>query len=130
MLQRTLALFCLLLPLSIASCGDDGDGAACYSPTQGLASPYDNHHLAMGCACDPAKDQGICVTTKGPAYGLMCFQGHWQSVIDGPCLPPSPLIDAGADTAPAQDAAADTSSSASDAGVDSADTSDLTTSAG
>jgi hypothetical protein len=93
---RIFRLLLLVLPASFVACGG-GDGAACYSPTQGSPSPYDSQRTAVGCPCDEAKDQPICVRDDGPAYGLFCLKGRWQSIIDGPCQPPSPLPDAGAD---------------------------------
>jgi hypothetical protein len=95
MSKRILPSLLLLLPLSVVSCGSDDDAAACYSPTQGNPSPYDSHRTSLGCACEMGKDQPICVRDRGPAYGLFCFEGRWQSVIDGPCQPSGPLPDAG-----------------------------------
>jgi hypothetical protein len=99
MLTRRIALvvMTLVLPVPLVACSSDGDRAACYSPTQGHPSPYDSQRTAVGCPCDEARDQPICVREKGPEYGLFCYNGRWQSVVDGPCQPPSPLPDAGAD---------------------------------
>jgi hypothetical protein len=59
----------------------------CYSPFQNLDDAYADD--AEGCACeDTATNRaGHCV--DGAA--LMCMQGKWQSVVDGPCEPRLPI---------------------------------------
>jgi len=62
----------------------------CFSPSQtpelGLDEPD------AGCACDD--DEGVCVPTtyQGRAWNvaLICVDGRWHSVEDGPCAPTVP----------------------------------------
>jgi len=55
--------------------------AECYSPTQNTDRAYDDG--ALGCACDPASDEDVCV--DGAA--LLCSKDRvWQAVEDGPCF--------------------------------------------
>lgn len=74
----------LVAPLSLlAACSSDKN-QACYSPNANLSSAYENG--AKGCACKTGADQEVCV--KGVA--LICQNGHWQAVMDGPCMPSVP----------------------------------------
>jgi hypothetical protein len=57
-------------------------GEICFSPTQYPTSAYDQG--AVGCACDPEVDEDMCVA----AVALICYDGRWRGVQDGPCLPP------------------------------------------
>jgi len=74
------SLACLLL-----SCGNDSN--SCYSPTSNLSSAYGSG--AVGCACDPAVDKAVCADNGASArpVALVCGSGHWQAVMDGPCMP-------------------------------------------
>ena len=75
-----VSLACLLL-----SCGNDSN--SCYSPTSNLSSAYGSG--AVGCACDPAVDKAVCADNGASArpVALVCGSGHWQAVMDGPCMP-------------------------------------------
>jgi len=54
----------------------------CYSPTQNAARAYDEG--AFGCACDG--DEAQCVNTDEAGFvGLICEDGAWAAVSDGPC---------------------------------------------
>jgi hypothetical protein len=46
---------------------------------------------AVGCACDSKTDKDACVQ----GVSLICEQGHWLAVTDGPCFPPPPGPDSG-----------------------------------
>lgn len=54
---------------------------ACYSPTENVSTA--DQAGALGCACDPAVDQAVCVQGKA----LFCDYGHWSFGYDGPCQP-------------------------------------------
>jgi hypothetical protein len=86
-----LSLF-VLLPC-FTGCGDSGP-EACYSPSSNLSSA--DQPGAVGCACNPAVDQDVCIQGKG----LTCIDGRWQAVVDGPCMP-LPNRDAATDENPA-----------------------------
>ena len=83
----------------LPACSDNSE-QACYSPTSNLSLA--EQPGAVGCACNPAVDRDVCVQGKG----LMCTSGHWDAVIDGPCMPP-PSTDAATDQNPADTSAAD-----------------------
>lgn len=84
--QKTYANSCIA---NAAGTGILGSGAcepssvdedpSCYSPTKNLAHAYEAG--AQGCACDDEEDADVCV--QGVA--LICEQGAWQAVEDGPC---------------------------------------------
>jgi hypothetical protein len=57
--------------------GGGTGGAACYSPFQNVSRAYDQ--TLPGCSCQTSSS--ICI--QGVA--LICFNGQWQAVIDGPC---------------------------------------------
>ncbi len=60
----------------------------CYSPTQNLDWAYDDG--AEGCACDEGS-AGQCVAdSQGRNVALVCEDGRWLAVEDGPCSPPGP----------------------------------------
>jgi hypothetical protein len=74
---------------SVAVAGSDAGGAAgdCYSPTQNTSTAYQSG--SHGCPCDPTAAQGVCI--GGTA--LVCSNGKWAAVQDGPCWiepPPKP----------------------------------------
>jgi Kazal-type serine protease inhibitor domain len=70
-----------------ADSGGGGDKDAgpseCYSPTSHLELAYDDD--AIGCACR-ASDDAICID----GVALICTDGRWQAVEDGPCQPEPP----------------------------------------
>jgi hypothetical protein len=55
-------------------------GSSCFSPTQNVEHAYDPS--ARGCACDSARDQGVCV---GRAALVCMDDNRWSAVEDGPC---------------------------------------------
>ena len=63
--------------------GDTGVGGTpltqCYSPTQNLNVAYDG--TLPGCPCDKVGD--ACVG----GVALICHDGSWDAVEDGPCMP-------------------------------------------
>ena len=97
---RLSVLLALVLAV-VAGCGsagggDGGDGGGvCFSPTQGRPADVVGVVDSHGCPCDERRDQPVCVTLNGPDYALVCIQGRWQRVEDGPCAPLPP--DAGPD---------------------------------
>jgi len=72
--------------------GEGGMGQSdCYSP----AEPDDAvEHGAQGCTCNGYEDKSVCV---GPA-ALICSEGKWISVEDGPCFPTIEPCDGTTDT--------------------------------
>ena len=68
--------------LLAVACGADvanPDTKTCFSPTQNVDGAYQSG--AHGCACDAATDEDVCV--DGAA--LVCNDGRWIAVEDGPC---------------------------------------------
>ncbi len=61
-----------------AMAGAAGTSTQCYSPTQNLGSAYADG--AEGCPCD---EGSVC----DPPAALICQDGKWQAVEDGPCFP-------------------------------------------
>jgi len=60
--------------------------ATCYAPTTNLSSVYQVG--AVGCACDPAVDNDVCVRDDSAGeVALVCRDAQWLAVIDGPCMP-------------------------------------------
>jgi hypothetical protein len=59
---------------------DAGSSLECYSPTQNTDTAYDPG--AQGCPCDDGAED-VCVMN----VALICEQGYWQAVEDGPCQP-------------------------------------------
>ena len=61
----------------------------CYSPSQNVDSGYEAYSTtstAVGCSCNGSPSQ--CVSdSQGHKIGLVCTDGAWHSVIDGPCAP-------------------------------------------
>ena len=76
----------LLSAVLLAACGGEEatTDTTCYSPTQNVKHAYDEG--AHGCACDASKEPDVCV--DGAA--LVCSNGTWHAVYDGPCMPPRP----------------------------------------
>ncbi len=58
----------------------------CYSPTQNLELAYTEN--AIGCSC-PDRTEGVCKTRAETGLdhyvALICFEGKWTAVMDGPC---------------------------------------------
>jgi hypothetical protein len=62
----------------------------CYSPTmnQTLASQRltDRTINIQGCSCVKGQDADQCVPLPdGGKVALVCFDGRWMAVVDGPC---------------------------------------------
>ncbi len=69
--------------IGLGSCNqDDSDNTACFSPTQNLEIANDAD--AEGCDCNSEVDEDICID----GVALVCEEGKWQSVEDGPCFNP------------------------------------------
>lgn len=59
--------------------------AGCYSPLQNLDIAHEEG--AVGCNCDHQVDEDICVQDSfGHNIGLICREGKWAAVNDGPCM--------------------------------------------
>jgi hypothetical protein len=73
------------LPLLFVSAGcPDSAAERCFSPTQNLRNAYDDD--ATGCPCSDEED--MCVPTEdGGDVALVCDEGKWLAVEDGPCFP-------------------------------------------
>ncbi len=72
----------------VAGCGGTDAEGDCYSPTQNLTRAYEDG--AVGCACTEGEDEGVCVSEapgSNRKVALVCSQGRWQAVEDGPCAP-------------------------------------------
>jgi hypothetical protein len=54
---------------------------ACYAPDKNVGTAFEEG--SVGCECDE-ESAGQCVD----GTGLICEDGHWQAVLDGPCFPP------------------------------------------
>ena len=68
------------------ACEDDNASTNCYSPSQNLEMAYEDG--AQGCACDVQNDQDVCIKDKsGREVALICENGKWIAVEDGPCMP-------------------------------------------
>jgi hypothetical protein len=52
----------------------------CFSPEQNL--DLAGQPGAVGCPCS-SEDRGQCVS----GVALVCSEGRWESVVDGPCFP-------------------------------------------
>jgi hypothetical protein len=68
--------------LLAASCGTE---EKCYSPHQNLDLAYSDG--AVGCACDPERDEPVCANDGQRKIGLVCDNDRWKAVEDGPCMP-------------------------------------------
>ncbi|WP_437905524.1 hypothetical protein WME95_45785 [Sorangium sp. So ce327] len=61
----------------------------CFSPTQNLDTAYEPG--SVGCACTDA-DEDVCVDdSTGRGVALVCNDGRWDAVEDGPCAPVPPV---------------------------------------
>lgn len=58
-----------------------GANTSCFSPTQGLSWAYDAG--SEGCPCSEDLDRDRCID----GVGLVCEEGSWHAVEDGPCAP-------------------------------------------
>jgi hypothetical protein len=80
----TLACFSLVGLVSCLGCGDEDK--SCFSPAQNLDTAYTDG--AMGCGCVAGTDRDICVPDRtGLRVALVCENGRWHAVMDGPCMP-------------------------------------------
>lgn len=67
------------------NCDKDEKFTDCYSPYQNLETAYLKD--ATGCSCSEGIDKDTCVVDKnGIMVALMCEDGVWVSVEDGPCM--------------------------------------------
>jgi hypothetical protein len=73
------------LGLVAAGCDDPPPAdPSCFSPSQNLDSAYQPG--SAGCACRSGVDQGVCVPdSTGRRVALVCSNGTWTAVEDGPC---------------------------------------------
>jgi uncharacterized membrane protein len=78
-----LVSFITLFILGAGLIGCDDEAQSCYSPTQNLETAYQKN--AVGCACEPGTT-GVCLGR----VALLCENGSWQAVEDGPCMPLPP----------------------------------------
>jgi hypothetical protein len=77
--------FCAALLCTPADAlADDAGNTDCYSPTENLDGMCGD--AAVGCPCNSAADQDVCINdTCHGTIGMMCEEGRWQWVYDGPC---------------------------------------------
>lgn len=59
---------------------EDAAIQSCISPTQNLTNAYDSE--TYGCKCDN-EDDAVCIS----GVALICRNGSWSAVEDGPCMP-------------------------------------------
>jgi hypothetical protein len=64
----------------------------CFSPTQSPELALDEPDA--GCSCSDEESQCVSTRYQGRAWdvALICTQGRWRSVEDGPCFPTRPPI--------------------------------------
>ena len=75
-----------LLFIITYSCKKDEIKSNCYSPYQNLEFAYLSG--AEGCSCNEQSDSDTCVTDNdGRNVALICINGKWEAVEDGPCWP-------------------------------------------
>ena len=87
MMKIKLILF-IFSVFALFSCSDDdkndNDVSNCFSPTSNLEIAYTEN--AIGCDCDSDIDEDICVSDgTGKKVALVCSEGKWIAVEDGPC---------------------------------------------
>lgn len=75
--MKNISYCAILWFVAAASCGGSDLQTTCYSPAQNLGTAYDDG--AIGCSCTDEADQ--CVED----VALVCKDGQWLAVIDGPC---------------------------------------------
>lgn len=75
----------LLASLLAAACTSStgGNTEDCYSPTQNLDIAYDDG--AVGCTCTDGAEAQCLPDSTGRKVALVCENGRWQAVNDGPC---------------------------------------------
>lgn len=79
------SLILIATALALAPACSSSNSKSCYSPTANVASVFDPG--AVGCGCNPALDQPVCVRSETVGYvGLLCGEGRWRAVYDGPCM--------------------------------------------
>jgi len=75
--------FILIIILAFTCCCKNDE---CYSPTQNLETAYLNG--SEGCPCDEKNDNDTCIKDSNDnLVALMCEDGVWVAVEDGPCMP-------------------------------------------
>lgn len=68
------------------NCNKDEQFSECYSPYQNLEAAY--LAGAIGCSCTDNVDNDTCVKdNNGKLVALICREGEWIAVEDGPCMP-------------------------------------------
>ena len=86
---RVLSAVSLALPAVLFGCtGNELPNRACYSPTRNLDHAYEPD--AVGCRCRPDSESVCVADSTGAEVGLVCDEGRWQAVEDGPCAPEPP----------------------------------------
>lgn len=99
-LRASLVAVSLVAVASLAAgCSSESSDATCYSPSQNLDQAYVAG--SRGCGCSSG---AVCVPdSTGRKVALVCENGAWQAVEDGPCMQGPPLPgDAGGDAADAR----------------------------
>jgi hypothetical protein len=75
-----------VLSIGLTTCDTESPAAddSCFAPNRNLDMAYTRD--AVGCACRPEVDKDVCVPdSTGRLVALICKQGRWISVEDGPC---------------------------------------------
>ena len=86
---RVFSAVSLALPVALFSCtGSELPDRACYSPTRNLDQAYDPE--AVGCRCGRGSESVCVADSTGAEVALVCDEGRWQAVEDGPCAPRAP----------------------------------------
>jgi hypothetical protein len=84
-----------LLGLALTGACAGGNGGtqigSCFSPTQSPELAIDAPDAGCGCSGEEA-DQCVSTRYQGRAWdvALVCSEGRWRSVEDGPCFPGQP----------------------------------------
>jgi hypothetical protein len=81
MMKKVYIGFILIIAIAYCCKRDE-----CYSPCQNLETAYLNG--SEGCLCDEQSDKDTCIEDgNGVNVALMCEEGVWVAVEDGPCMP-------------------------------------------
>jgi hypothetical protein len=88
-----VAFSCLAAHGCAPTSRSERDGIAdstCLSPYQNLDDAYDDER-PIGCDC-ALEEQSACLPSVDNNVALICTQGRWNAVIDGPCWYSLPAV--------------------------------------
>jgi hypothetical protein len=77
------AFIAITIVIVVIGCGCKKD--ACFSPSRNLENAYLSG--SEGCPCNELNDRDTCVEDNdGKKVALVCENGFWVAVEDGPCM--------------------------------------------